>query len=412
MDPHSTPVTVARTSSLKNQLFPNNNNKQRARSKTVTATTATNNNTTTTTNNYDQVTITPSNINIRKPLSRQRSISELVSRVKSSFINRSNSVGGSSNNNSSSSSSSSHIYRSNTVGNSRTYRSNALQPSFSAKVDDYDILRTIGAGATASVYSAIYKPTQSVIAIKTVNLDDMVGLDDSRLEALRKEIQIMTLCRHRHLLEVYQSFVHSSQLYIVTPVMSAGSCHDLLSRCHKVGFEENVVACIIKQVAKGLEYLHSNELVHRDIKSANMLVDFESGIVKLADFGVSNQLLSDLTTEEHSNKATSAYVCHDNESTIESLTESMISLMPADNFTYHQPINNQQQLQVPSTSMMATTIKKARRSFVGTPCWMAPEILLNQDYDTKVDIWSLGITSIELACGKPPFAEYDPMTVK
>jgi serine/threonine protein kinase len=90
-------------------------------------------------------------------------------------------------------------------------------------VDDYDILRTIGAGATASVYSAIYKPTQSMIAIKTVNLEDN-HLDDSRLEALRKEIQIMNLCKHPHLLQVYQSFVHSSQLYIVTPIMSAGKC--------------------------------------------------------------------------------------------------------------------------------------------------------------------------------------------
>ncbi|OAD02398.1 hypothetical protein MUCCIDRAFT_130565, partial [Mucor lusitanicus CBS 277.49] len=215
--------------------------------------------------------------------------------------------------------------------------------------DDYDVLRNIGAGATASVYSAIYKPNQSVIAIKTVNLEE-IGLDDSRLDALRKEIQIMTLCRHPHLLEVYQSFVHSSQLYIVTPIMSAGSCHDLLSRCHKLGFEESIVACIIKQVSQGLEYLHDNELVHRDIKSANMLLDFDTGIVKLADFGVSNHLLTNLAD-------------------------------------------------------------KARRSFVGTPCWMAPEILLNQDYDTKVDLWSLGITSIELACGKPPFAEYDPMTI-
>jgi Tat protein secretion system quality control protein TatD with DNase activity len=165
MDQTNSPVTVSRTSSL-NQLF--SSTKRRARAKTMT---------------------TETNI-ISQPLSRQRSISELVSRVKLSL--RSNST-------------------------SPHKRSHA----YSSKSEDYDILRTIGAGATASVYSAVYKPNQSVIAIKTVNLEEM-GLDDARLEALRKEIQIMTLCRHTHLLEVYQSFVHLSQLYIVTPIMSAG----------------------------------------------------------------------------------------------------------------------------------------------------------------------------------------------
>ncbi|KAI8643595.1 kinase-like domain-containing protein [Parasitella parasitica] len=337
--PLSTNVSVARTSSL-NNIF--SSTKRRARSKTVTEA----NSTTITSASCPSnaaATITP-----KKPLSRQRSISELVSRQQKQQLQQ------------------------------QQQQQHPMIVSYSSKADDYDVLRTIGAGATASVYSAIYKPNQSVIAIKTVNLED-IGLDDSRLDALRKEIQIMTLCRHQHLLEVYQSFVHSSQLYIVTPIMSAGSCHDLLSRCHKLGFEESIVACIIKQVSQGLEYLHDNELVHRDIKSANMLLDFDTGIVKLADFGVSNHLLTNLAEmPKNTNYFRKNSAMRDNESTIESLTDGP---------------------------------KKARRSFVGTPCWMAPEILLNQDYDTKVDLWSLGITSIELACGKPPFAEYDPMTV-
>lgn len=148
-------------------------------------------------------TITSNIVQHNKPLSRQRSISELVSRVKHSL--RPNSTPGLS-------SKRSHLY--------------------SSKSEDYDILRTIGAGATASVYSAVYKPSQSVIAIKTVNLEEM-GLDDSRLEALRKEIQIMTLCRHAHLLEVYQSFVHLSQLYIVTPIMSAGNLSIFIPHSNK-----------------------------------------------------------------------------------------------------------------------------------------------------------------------------------
>lgn len=135
-------------------------------------------------------------------------------------------------------------------------------------------------------------------------------------------------------------------------------------------------------MAQGLEYLHENELVHRDIKSANMLLDFDTGIVKLADFGVSNHLLTNLNDLPKN----TSYFRNNEES--------------------ESRFHNQQFLSSP-----VVTPKKARRSFVGTPCWMAPEILLNQDYDTKVDMWSLGITCLELACGKPPFAEYDPMTV-
>jgi serine/threonine protein kinase len=138
---------------------------------------------------------------------------------------------------------------------------------------------------------------------------------------------------------------------------------------------------IIKQVAQGLEYLHENELVHRDIKSANMLIDFDTGIVKLADFGVSNHLLTNLNE------------------------------LPK-NVNYFRRKPCQKSATDPAATLLSVTQpKKARRSFVGTPCWMAPEILLNRDYDTQVDLWSLGITSLELACGKPPFSEYDPMTV-
>jgi serine/threonine protein kinase len=83
------------------------------------------------------------------------------------------------------------------------------------------MIRTLGAGASASVYSARYKPNHSLVAVKIVNLEEG-EFDDSRLDALYKEIQIMTLSRHTHLLEVYQSFVASSKLHIITPIMSAG----------------------------------------------------------------------------------------------------------------------------------------------------------------------------------------------
>ncbi|KAI8364956.1 kinase-like domain-containing protein [Blakeslea trispora] len=331
----SPPPTLSRKSSA-SHLFAAATGKRRNRSKTLTSDTP-----------PPAVPPLPTrSASTKKPLSRQRSISELVSRVR-------------------------HTLKSKTPPQQ-------VQCQYSSRSEDYDAIRIVGSGASASVYSAIYKPNQSVIAIKTVNLEEN-GLDDARLDALRKEIQIMTLCRHPHLLEVFQSFVYRSQLYIITPIMSAGSCHDLLARLHNVGFDEPIVACIIKQVAQGLDYLHENELVHRDIKSANLLIDFDTGIVKLADFGVSNHLLNNLADFPKG-----PALLYPPKTTTSSLKAGLLS---------------------------PTIPKKARRSFVGTPCWMAPEILLNRDYDTKVDLWALGITILELACGKPPFAQYDPFTI-
>ncbi|ORX61556.1 Pkinase-domain-containing protein [Hesseltinella vesiculosa] len=208
--------------------------------------------------------------------------------------------------------------------------------SYSTRLGDYRLLKLIG--ASAKVYSAQHLPNETSVAMKKIELETM-AMSCAQFEALYHEVQIMSLSRHPHLLPILSSFVSGSNLYIITPNMSAGSCLDLLQQ-RSTGLPESVVACIVKQVLLGLVYLHENGLIHRDVKAANLLVEADTGVIKLADFGVSGQLIQGMSQ---------------------------------------------------------------RHSFVGSPCWLAPEVLWQRGYDAKVDLWSLGITCIELLRGRPPF---------
>jgi len=174
----------------------------------------------------------------------------------------------------------------------------------------------------------------------------VMDLKENYEEDLVSEIEMMKTSPHPNIVRYIDSFIVKDKIWVAMEFMSGGTLTDILDVFPYLHMKESEIAFIMLEALKAVEYIHSLHRIHRDIKSDNFLLDM-SGQIKLADFGYTVQL-----TDQR--------------------------------------------------AMRGTTI--------GTPYWEAPEVITGDPYDSKVDIWSLGIMAIEMVEGEPPYMDLPPHT--
>mmetsp|Transcript_11467 Transcript_11467/g.33808 ORF Transcript_11467/g.33808 Transcript_11467/m.33808 type:complete len:782 (-) Transcript_11467:282-2627(-) len=233
----------------------------------------------------------------------------------------------------------------------------SASPQFVDRSDDLDVRTLLGEGSFGAVYKAIHKATSATVAIKIIPSQEMgIGGDDSETEKIMGEIDILSRCDSPFIVGYYECFVKppskrldNGEMWIIMEFCEGGSMSDLIEAGGGLSAHaegEEIIRAVCASIILGLEYLHGVvNICHRDIKCGNVLLT-DDGHVKLADFGVSAELTN--------------------------------------------------------------TLNK-RKTVVGSPFWMAPEVIKESHYDGRADVWSLGITTIEMAEGAPPHANLNPL---
>ncbi|XP_057952775.1 probable serine/threonine protein kinase IRE [Malania oleifera] len=242
-------------------------------------------------------------------------------------------------------------------------------------IEDFEIIKPISRGAFGRVFLARKRATGDLFAIKVLKKADMIR--KNAVESILAERNILISVRNPFVVRFFYSFTCRENLYLVMEYLNGG---DLYSLLRNLGcLDEDMTRVYIAELVLALEYLHSLNVIHRDLKPDNLLIG-PDGHIKLTDFGLSKVGLINITDD-----------------------------LSGPSFSSTAFIG-----QEPKTTAVQQSLKREQRqkhTVAGTPDYLAPEILLGMGHGATADWWSVGVILFELLVGIPPFNAEHPLQI-